>query len=192
MQAGDSSLWECRSAASLSNLQDGQILQRPFVYGNLCEDRQEKLEIFKPAASLKKTVPFAGAQYPESVKLSRNIRYLPHVAPPEHSCFYCSSSFTLNVTRKAMAAMGYCASGRLFEAALCEVPVLSDYWTGMETFFTPGEEIILINSSRDVIDALKIPLKERQIIAKAARRRVLREHTAEKRAQELIAIIKGV
>ena len=62
----------------------------------------------------------------------------------------------------------------------------------METFFTPGEEIILINSSRDVIDALKIPLKERQIIAKAARRRVLREHTAEKRAQELIAIIKGV
>jgi spore maturation protein CgeB len=163
--------------------------------GTYAKDRQEKLEefFFKPAASLKrKQFLLAGAQYPESVKLSRNIRYLPHVAPPEHSCFYCSSSFTLNVTRKAMAAMGYCASGRLFEAALCEVPILSDYWTGMETFFTPGEEIILINSSRDVIDALKIPLKERQIIAKAARRRVLREHTAEKRAQELIAIIKGV
>ena len=90
-----------------------------------------------------------------------------------------------------MAAMGYCASGRLFEAA-CEVPILSDYWTGMETFFTPGEEIILINSSRDVIDALKIPLKERQIIAKAARRRVLRGAYCRKTAQELIAIIKGV
>jgi spore maturation protein CgeB len=91
-----------------------------------------------------------------------------------------------------MAAMGYCASGRLFEAALCEVPILSDSWIGLETFFNPGEEIILVDSARDVIDALNMPLNKRQMIAKAARRRVLREHTAEKRAQELITIIKGV
>ncbi len=163
--------------------------------GTYAEDRQGKLEelFFKPAAILeKKQFLLAGAQYPESLKLTRNITYLPHVAPPEHSSFYCSSSFTLNVTRDAMATMGYCASGRLFEAALCEVPVLSDDWKGIETFFNPGEEIILVHSARDVIEALKMPLVERQKLAKAARRRVLREHTAEKRAQELIAIIKGV
>jgi spore maturation protein CgeB len=163
--------------------------------GTYAEDRQEKLEelFFKPAAILKrKRFLLAGAQYPDSVKLSSNITYLPHIAPPEHSGFYCSSSFTLNVTRDAMAAMGYCASGRLFEAALCEVPILSDSWIGLETFFNPGEEIILVDSARDVIDALNMPLNKRQMIAKAARRRVLREHTAEKRAQELITIIKGV
>lgn len=163
--------------------------------GTYAEDRQGKLEelFIKPAAILKKKqFLLAGAQYPNSFKLSRNVTYLPHVAPPEHSCFYCSSSFTLNITRTAMAVMGYCASGRLFEAALCEVPVLSDSWIGMETFFNPGEEIILVKSAKDVVNALKMPLIERQIIAKAARRRVLREHTAEKRAQELIAIIKGV
>lgn len=163
--------------------------------GTYAQDRQGKLEelFFKPAAILKRRqFLLAGAQYPDSVKLSRNISYLPHVSPPEHSCFYCSSSFTLNVTRAAMAVMGFCASGRLFEAALCEVPVLSDSWIGMETFFNPGEEILLVHSAQDVIDALKMPLKERQALAKAARRRVLREHTAEKRAQELIAIIKGV
>jgi len=163
--------------------------------GTYAEDRQGKLEelFIKPAAILKKRqFLLAGAQYPNNFKLSRNVTYLPHVAPPEHSCFYCSSSFTLNITRAAMAVMGYCASGRLFEAALCEVPVLSDSWIGIETFFNPGEEIILVKTAKDVVNALKMPLKERQIIAKAARRRVLREHTAEKRAQELIAIIKGV
>lgn len=163
--------------------------------GTYAEDRQGKLEelFFKPATILKKNkFLLAGAQYPVSVKLSRNVAYYPHVAPPEHSCFYCSSSFTLNVTRGAMADMGYCASGRLFEAALCEVPIISDSWIGIETFFNPGEEIILVESAKDVIVALKMSQKERQELAKAARRRVLREHTSEKRAQELIAIIKGV
>ena len=49
---------------------------------------------------------------------------------------------TLNVTRAAMARMGFCPSGRLFEAAACGTPILSDAWDGLEQFFIPGEEIL--------------------------------------------------
>lgn len=163
--------------------------------GTYAADRQKKLDelFFKPASILQsERFILAGAQYPAEIGLTANIDYLPHVAPPEHSSFYCSSSFTLNITRDAMADMGFCASGRLFEAALCEVPIISDSWAGMETFFNPAEEIILVNSAEEVISALKMPEKERQKLAKVARRRVLREHTAEKRAQELIAILSGI
>ncbi|HEX3019494.1 MAG TPA: glycosyltransferase [Chitinispirillaceae bacterium] len=163
--------------------------------GTYAKDRQLKLEelFIKPAVVLKnKRFILAGAQYPNDIKLTDNITFLSHVAPPEHSCFYCSSNFTLNITRSAMATMGYCASGRLFEAALCEVPILSDWWVGMDTFFYPGEEIIVVKTAMDVIEAMSMNEKKRQVLTKAARRRVLREHTAEKRAQELIAILNRV
>lgn len=163
--------------------------------GTFAADRQEKIEelFVKPARLLKnKRFVLAGAQYPDNFPWTDNIYFIPHVAPPEHSCFYSSSTFTLNVTRSAMAEMGYCASGRLFEAALCEIPVLSDWWVGMDTFFYPGEEIVLVKSSNDVIEALCMSKKKRQALGKAARRRVLREHTAEKRAQELIGILNRI
>ncbi|XXS00429.1 hypothetical protein WMF44_10025 [Sorangium sp. So ce426] len=58
-----------------------------------------------------------GSLYPEDLPWAQNVYYVRHVAPPDHPAFYCSSPLTLNVTRGAMAAMGYCPSGRLFEAA---------------------------------------------------------------------------
>ena len=70
--------------------------------------------------------------------------------PAEHPAFYSSARLTLNVTRRAMAAMGYCPSGRLFEAAACGAPILSDGWEGLERFFRPGIEILI---ARDTADA---------------------------------------
>ena len=60
-----------------------------------------------------------------------------------HPAFYCSSRMTLNVTRRAMADMGYCPSGRLFEAAACGTSALSDVWEGLDEFYAPGQEILL-------------------------------------------------
>lgn len=162
--------------------------------GTFASDRQEKLEelFVKPAQILKdKRFLLAGAQYPEEFPWTENILFISHIAPPEHSCFYCSSLFTLNVTRSAMAEMGYCASGRLFEAALCQIPILSDWWPGLESFFNPGEEIIVVKNTSDVIDAFNMTENKRIAVAKAARKRVLREHTAEKRAQQLMDILNS-
>ena len=108
-----------------------------------------------------------------------------HVPPPDHPAFYCSSRLTLNITRGSMASMGYCPSGRLFEAAACGAPILSDSWMGLDEFFTPGKEILLAESSEDAVQALSLSDAELQSIGRAARERALAEHTAAHRAIEL-------
>ncbi len=85
----------------------------------------------------------AGAMYSSREAWPPNVRHFEHVAPPQHCSFYSSSPLTLNVTRGSMAAMGYCPSGRLFEAAACGTAVLSDWWTGLDSFFEPGAEILI-------------------------------------------------
>jgi spore maturation protein CgeB len=111
-----------------------------------------------------------------------------HVPPASHPAFYCSTKLTLNVTRRAMAEMGYCPSGRLFEAAACGAPVLSDYWEGLEQFFAPGREILVARSSDEALDALARSPEDLARMARAARERTLDEHTADARARELESI----
>ena len=162
--------------------------------GTYAADRQRGLdELFiKPARQLREhRFVIGGAQYPEDFPWTENMFFLQHVPPADHPQFYCSSRFTLNVTRQAMAEMGYCPSGRLFEAAICGVPILSDWWSGLDYFFIPEEEIVIVRSSEDVQRALMMSSRERRKIAEAALRRVHAEHTSEKRAETLLAILEG-
>lgn len=81
---------------------------------------------------------------------------------------------------------GYSPSVRLFEAAACAVPVISDCWPGIETIFIPGEEILLASSGEDVLRLLRdLPDDERRSIGEAAQRKALTRHTAARRAEEL-------
>lgn len=161
--------------------------------GTYASDRQTTLEelFVKPAkhCPAKKFV-IGGAQYPEQFPWTENIWFVRHVPPPEHSAFYSSSRLTLNITRAAMAEMGYCPSGRLFEAAACGTPVISDRWDGLDEFFDPGKEILIAATAEEVEDALMKDPAELQEIARAARNRVLSEHTAERRCHELVHLLK--
>ncbi|MBI5442925.1 MAG: glycosyltransferase [Deltaproteobacteria bacterium] len=160
--------------------------------GTYAEDRQSALSALfvEPSRRLKDhRFVLGGSLYPEDFAWTENIHYLRHVPPPDHPAFYSSSRFTLNVTRGVMAAMGYCPSGRLFEAAACGVPVLSDSWEGFDQFFTPGEEVLVPEGTEGVVEALSMPEPEREKLARAARERVLAEHTADHRVQELEAIL---
>src|SRR5829696_6183111 len=114
-----------------------------------------------------------------------------HLAPPQHATFYSSSRLTLNVTRAAMAAAGYCPSGRLFEAAACGAPILTDWWTGLEHFFTPGREVLVAASTDDAVAALDCDGDELRLMARRARERTLDEHTAARRAAQLESILEG-
>jgi spore maturation protein CgeB len=84
-----------------------------------------------------------------------------------------------------MARMGYCPSGRLFEAAACGAPVLSDWWEGLDQFFTPGKDILVATSTEEVIAQLQRSDSELRRIGQGARERALKEHTAERRAIDL-------
>jgi spore maturation protein CgeB len=162
--------------------------------GTYAEDRQQALIrlLVEPARQLSnRRFLIGGAQYPAAFPWSDNIYFVRHLPPAEHAAFYCSSRLTLNITRAPMAEMGYCPSGRLFEAAACGAPVLTDSWDGLNDFFTPGSEILVAASTEDAMAALETSDEELARIARAARERTLTEHTAERRASELVAAIEG-
>lgn len=161
--------------------------------GTYAADRQPALEalFIEPARRLPaRKFLIGGALYPPEFPWTPNIYFVRHVPPPDHPAFYCSSRLTLNVTRRAMADMGYCPSGRLFEAAACGVPILSDAWAGLELFFRPGEEILVAGSTDQAVAALELTDHELSRMARAARERTLDVHTAENRAMDLEAALE--
>jgi spore maturation protein CgeB len=161
--------------------------------GTYAADRQETLErlFIDPARrSPHRRFAIGGAQYPSDFPWTDNIFFVRHLPPIQHPAFYCSSRMTLNVTRRAMAEMGYCPSGRLFEAAACGVPILTDEWEGLDNFYTPGDEILLCRSTKDVLNALDMSSEQLRRIASAARERTLAEHTAERRAIDFERILE--
>lgn len=162
--------------------------------GTYAADRQPTLErlFIEPATrSPDHRFVLGGSSYPADFPWRRNIWFMNHVAPPDHPAFFCSSRLTLNVTRADMAAMGWCPSGRLFEAAACGAPIVSDIWDGLDRFFRPGEEILFAREAEDVLDALTLSDAELRHIADAARARVLAEHSSEHRAREFVALIES-
>ena len=129
----------------------------------------------------------AGPQYPADVLWPGNVLRIEHLAPAEHRGFYNRQRFTLNITRSDMIRLGYAPSVRLFEAAACGVPILSDYWEGLDTFFRIGREILVTRSPEDTLQVLReMPDTEREAVAERARTRVLAAHTAAHRAKELV------
>lgn len=131
----------------------------------------------------------AGAQYPQDFPWTDNIFFLRHLAPQEHPAFYASSRLTLNVTRAAMAGLGWCPSGRLFEATACGAAVLSDAFDGLDAFYRPGEEILIAETPEAVLAALDRSDADLRRIAQAGRARTLDHHTSAHRAAELEAIL---
>ena len=162
--------------------------------GTYSEDRQAALDMLflEPARRLAhKHFRIGGSMYPPDFPWAENISFIPHVPPGEHNAFYCSSRMTLNVTRGPMAEMGYCPSARLFEAACCGVPVLSDEWEGLDWFFEPGLELVVARTTGHAMDALALSDRELGNIARAARERTLAMHTSAHRALEMENILEA-
>lgn len=161
--------------------------------GTYADDRQALVkELFLAPARQRPADRFVlgGAGYGADFPWAPNIHFKRHIPPPDHPAFFCSSRLTLNVTRRDMAAMGWCPSGRLFEAAACGVPILSDDWDGLASFFVPGEEILIARDRNDVVEALDLAPDMLERIAGAARCRVLAQHSSAVRATELIGLIE--
>jgi spore maturation protein CgeB len=156
--------------------------------GTYADDRQAALEnlFIEPARRMPEhSFLIGGAQYPADFPWTANIRFVRHMPPAEHPAFFSSSRLTLSVTRRAMAENGWCPSGRLFEAAACGTPIVSDAWAGLETFLEPGREVIVARHAQDVAAALEMPDTQLAQIANDARERVLALHSSDHRAAEL-------
>lgn len=157
--------------------------------GTYSDDRQPPLKsLMLDAATEWKNGKFvvAGPQYPSSVSWPSNVERIEHLPPSEHRMFYNSQLFTMNITRSDMIKAGYSPSVRLFEAAACGTPIISDYWDGIDSIFELGTEILMSRSSKDTLHYLAdLSEEERTSIGERARKKVLSFHTAAHRATEL-------
>lgn len=157
--------------------------------GTYSDDRQPPLQrLMLDAADVWTDGRFivAGPQYPESIHWPQNVERVDHLPPSEHRAFYNSMRFTLNVTREDMVHLGHSPSVRLFEAAACGVPIISDYWDGLDQLFEFGSEILVSRSAEDTLGYIReLPDDEARAVGEAGRNRVLRRHTAAHRAAEL-------
>ena len=132
----------------------------------------------------------AGPQYPGDLLWPGNVRHATHLPPERHPAFYSSAAWQLNATRADMVAAGWSPSVRLYEAAACGAAMISDRWEGLDHFFTPGAEILLPESTDEVVDILRATHPDdRRAVGAAARARILAAHTAARRAEELEAYV---
>jgi spore maturation protein CgeB len=156
--------------------------------GTYSADRQPPLEqlLLEPARRMAdRRFVIAGPQYPADIDWT-NVHRIEHLPPDMHRSFYNQENFTLNITRADMIVAGYSPSVRLFEAAACGVPIISDWWDGLDTLLTPDHEILIAHTTEEVLRFLRDTTKsKRDAIANAARDRILSAHTAAHRAAEL-------
>jgi spore maturation protein CgeB len=157
--------------------------------GTYSEDRQPALErlLLAPARQWPEgRFAVVGPQYPAGIDWPANVQRAPHLPPSEHRAFYNAQRFTLNVTRADMVRAGHSPSVRLFEAAACGTPIISDRWAGIESIFTPNDEILIADSTESALRILRDTSEATRLaIGQRARARVLAEHTAAHRAESL-------
>ncbi|WP_181703693.1 CgeB family protein [Chthonobacter albigriseus] len=162
--------------------------------GTFSSDRQPTLErlLIEPARRLPhRRFVVAGPQYPDSIDWPANVERIDHLPPAAHAAFYSRQRWTLNVTRADMIASGWSPSVRLFEAAACRTPIVSDAWPGLDEIFPPQEAIVVATDPADVVRLLETAGAESgRAVADAARRRVLAHHTGTARARDLLAALR--
>lgn len=161
--------------------------------GTYSADRQPALEelLVEPARrSPNGRFAVVGPMYPDDIAWPGNVYRETHLSPREHPDFYGAQRFTLNITRTAMKRAGYSPSVRLFEAGACAAPIVSDWWEGLDSLFEIGREALVAENAEDVLRILRETTEaERIAIGAAARKRILAEHTPERRARQLEAYV---
>lgn len=158
--------------------------------GTYSPDRQPTLErlLLEPARRLpERRFVVAGARYPDDIDWPDNVERIEHLPPSRHAEFYGRQRYTLNVTRADMIAAGWSPSVRLFEAAACGTPIISDRWRGLDELLPQGEAIMIADRSEDVVALIQEQDEQRRLgLARQAREIVLAAHTGRARAGELV------
>ncbi len=153
---------------------------------------REGLERFflQPAQRLaRRRFVLAGGTLPDAAVACANIVTLPDFDPAQAGDLMASATLTLALARDDERRIGWCPTDRLLEAAARGAAIVSDRWDGLESFFEPGREILVAAQTDDVTTAMMLPRNHLADLGQRARKRVLAEHSAERRVQELRSIL---
>jgi len=164
------------------------------LLANRLPDREARIEQFFFAAAERlpeRQFVLGGSGWADKA-MPMNVKYVGHVYTRDHNAFNCSARAVLNVNRDSMASYGFSPPTRVFEAAGAGSCLITDAWEGIETFLTPGREVLVAHDADEVVQHLEsLDQAKAKGIGDAALRRVLAEHTYSHRAVELQELIVG-
>jgi spore maturation protein CgeB len=164
--------------------------------GNRLPDREARVEefFFRAVEALpQRSFVLGGNGWGDRVQGLASVRYLGHVPPGDHNALNRSALAVLNVSRESMAANGWSPATRVFEAAGAGACLISDEWEGIEDFLVPGQEVLVARDGGEVAELLDgLDPARARAIGEAALERVLAEHTYERRAEQVEAVLEGV
>jgi len=103
------------------------------------------------------------------------------------------SKVNLSITREPFTQVYASSVSRPFELAAMKCCVVSNKCSGMEEWFKKGKEILVVENSRDAVELYKWLVEspeERMRLGNNAYHRVLRDHTVDKRADEMLKFLK--
>jgi spore maturation protein CgeB len=155
---------------------------------NRMPDREKRAEefFFRPATMLPDKRFLLGGNGWDDKPAGPNVRRIGHVGTDRHNAFNVSARAVLNVARDSMADLGFSPATRVFEAAGAGACLITDAWEGLELFLSPGTEVLVARDGRDVADHVaSLTAETARNIGAAARARVLREHTYDRRARQV-------
>ena len=162
--------------------------------GNRLPDRETRVEQFLlAAAELAPVFQFLlGGEGWGSRSLPSNVRWIGHVGTANHNVINSSARMVLNINRDSMAKVGFSPPTRIFEAAGAAACLITDAWTGIEEFFLPGQEILVAPSAEDIVPYLReIGPGDARRIGDAMRKKALRVHTYQQRANQVDAVLRA-
>ncbi|HZU25634.1 MAG TPA: glycosyltransferase [Bryobacteraceae bacterium] len=162
--------------------------------GNRLPDREARVEeFFLKAATLlpQRTFVIAGNGWTDR-QLPGNVRDIGHLYTADHNAFNCTPLAVLNISRESMARYGFSPATRVFEAAGAGACLITDHWEGIEVFLEPDRECLVARDGLEVASRLNdLDVTRAQGIGRAARRRILAEHTYEHRAAQVDELLEG-
>ncbi len=161
--------------------------------GNRLPDREARVEQFflDAAARLPDRSFLIGGNGWETKDMPGNVRHIGHVYTRQHNAFNTSPLAVLNIARDSMAAVGYSPATRVFEAAGAGACLITDAWVGLDLFLEEGRRSAGgARRGRRGAPCGGLTPERARAIGEAARLRILRHHTYERRGAEVDALLK--
>ena len=103
-----------------------------------------------------------------------------------------AARINLCITRRSHATVYASSSCRPFELASAGAAIVSNPYNGIERWFEPGSELLVVEDAAQAIDAYRALLADpaqAEEMGRRARERVLDEHTYRHRARRLLELI---
>jgi spore maturation protein CgeB len=122
------------------------------------------------------------------------VEQLPYASFRKLSEYCCRSRVNLVITRRAHSSVYASSTARPFELAALGCCMVSNPYLGIEEWFEPGREVLLVDSPGQAVETYRRLLRDpatSQELGARARERLLQEHTYHHRATEFLRDLKG-